>query len=682
MELDSPITALQGIGPARAKQLAALGIETVYDLIAYFPRTYEDRTKLVQIQDLDVDQPACFEAMVIRAPQTSHIRKGLSLTKLVVADETAKLNLVYFNQPYVAEQLRYGESYIFYGALFGDFSRYQMQNPVFESPNAPGIVTRRIMPVYGLTAGVSNKLLAKCVHQALTECLPDLPDLLPKQVQQTYGLCSVREAYAQIHQPTSFPALERARKRLSFEEFFLFSAGLHLMRSRRQQGSSVPCQNLDLTAFYEALPFSLTGAQKRAIDEISNDLSGSIPMNRLLQGDVGSGKTMVAAAAAYLAVQNGRQAALMAPTEILAEQHHSSLSKLFTVFGINCALLTGSTPAAEKRRIKQGLMEGSISFVIGTHALLTGDVVFKNLDMVIADEQHRFGVAQRATLSGKGTTPHLLVMSATPIPRTLALIVYGDLDVSVLNELPPGRQTVDTFLVGETMRTRINAFIRKHAENGNQIYVVCPAVEESELDSLKSAEGWADALQRAVFPDLRVGLLHGKLKAAEKERVMGSFARHELDILEATTVIEVGVDVPNATLIVIENADRFGLSQLHQLRGRVGRGQDKSYCVLFSDNKNPETRARLKALCSTNDGFRIAEEDLALRGPGDFFGSRQHGLPQFKAASLTLDVEVLKEAREAAEATLADPSYVDDPSFPQVQKRIQSLFKHEANIFN
>jgi len=439
---------------------------------------------------------------------------------------------------------------------------------------------------------------------------------------------------------------------------------------------------LDLQTFYAALPFRLTGAQQRAIAEIAADFSSAAPMNRLLQGDVGSGKTMVAAAAAFLAVQNREQAAFMAPTEILAEQHYQSLSRLFGQFDIPCALLTGSTPAAEKRRIKDGLAAGSIRFVIGTHALLTGDVSFRNLGLVIADEQHRFGVAQRARLSEKGAHPHLLVMSATPIPRTLALIVYGDLDVSILDELPPGRQTIDTFLVGETMRTRINAFIRKQAENGNQVYVVCPAVEESELESLKSAEVWADALQRTVFPDLRVGLLHGKLKAAEKDQIMGAFSRHELDILVATTVIEVGVDVPNATLMVIENADRFGLSQLHQLRGRVGRGADKSYCVLFTNNKNQETLARLKALCKTNDGFKIAEEDLLLRGPGDFFGSRQHGLPQFKAASLTMDVGILKEAREAAEQTLADPNYVHDPSFPVLEARIRNLFRESTHIFN
>lgn len=682
MELHSPVTALQGIGPARAKQLAALGLETVYDLISYFPRTYEDRTRLVTISQLEPDQPACFEAMVIRSPQTAHIRKGLSLTKLTVADETARLNLAFFNQPYTAEHLKYGMSYIFYGSITGDYSHYQMQNPAFEDPDAPGIVTRRIMPVYPLTAGLSNKLLSKCIQQALEACLPELPDLLPLGVQTQYGLCSAQQAYAQIHQPSDFTRLEQSRKRLIFEEFFLFSAGLQLLRSRRSAAPTFPYTRLDPQPFYDTLPFSLTQAQRRAIGEIARDLGCGIPMNRLLQGDVGSGKTMVAAAAAYFAMQNGWQSAFLAPTEILAEQHMRSLSALFSPFGFSCALLTGSTPTAEKRRIKEQLSLGQLQFVVGTHALLSDDVSFQKLGLVIADEQHRFGVAQRAKLSEKGTSPHLLVMSATPIPRTLSLIAYGDLDVSILDELPPGRQSIDTFLVGPSMRQRINRFIRKHCDNGNQVYIVCPAVEDTELDSLKSAEQWADTLQKVVFPDLRVGLLHGKLPASEKEQVMGAFARHEIDILVSTTVIEVGVDVPNATLMIVENADRFGLSQLHQLRGRVGRGKDKSYCVLFTENKNPETLTRLKALCKTNDGFRIAEEDLKLRGPGDFFGSRQHGMPQFKVSDLVSDVEILQQARQAAEAALADPDYIHDPSFPALEARIQVLFQDKTTALN
>ena len=679
MDLYSPVTSLQGIGPARAKQLKGLNIETVYDLLAYFPRAYEDRTKLVSIDQLEPDQPACFEGIVVKGPTTAHIRKGLSITKLTVADLTGKLNLVYFNQPYMAENLRYGETYIFYGAISGDYGN-QMQNPACEPADRPGQQTRRILPIYGLTAGISNKVMGNSINQALQACVDELPELLPQKLIDRYGLCSQRQAYLAIHRPESWEALEQARKRLIFEEFYLFSCGLQLMRHRKKEAKTTPYPHLDCKEFYASLPFSLTGAQRRSIEEIARDLGSGAPMNRLLQGDVGSGKTMVAAAAAYLAIGNGKQAAFMAPTEILAEQHYQSLSKLFAKLGITCGLLTGSLTAAEKRQIKEGLSTGEIQLAVGTHALLTEDVAFNNLDLVIADEQHRFGVAQRSALAQKGRHPHLLVMSATPIPRTLALMVYGDLDVSVLDELPPGRQVIDTFLVGEPMRARINAFIRKHAEAGNQVYVVCPAVEESELDGLKSAEIWAETLQKLIFPDLRVGMLHGRLKGTEKDRIMGQFARHELDILVATTVIEVGVDVPNATLIVIENADRFGLSQLHQLRGRVGRGKDKSYCVLFSDNKNTDTLARLKALCKTNDGFVIAEEDLKLRGPGDFFGSRQHGLPQFKAASLTSDLEILHLAKQAAETMLADPDYIHDPTFPALQARIQNLFREDTTL--
>lgn len=682
MMLDTPVTALKGVGSTRAKQLQTLGIETLYDLIACFPRAYEDRTALSTISDMEPDCPVCFEAMVIKAPRTDRIRQGLSLTRLTVADDTGRLNLVYFNQPYAAEQLSYGETYVFYGTPTADYKGIQMQNPVFERLDQTPVTTRRIMPIYGLTAGLSNKVLYKCIVQALEACLPQLQDFLPRSLRQSRSLMDIRQAYAVIHEPPTMELLEQARRRIVFEEFFLFSAALQLMRHQRKRQEIPPYEKLSPERFLASFPFSPTNAQRRAIGEIMEDFSRGTPMVRLLQGDVGSGKTLVAAAAAWMAADQGAQVAFMAPTEILAEQHYHSLRAMLEQFGISSALLTGSLPAGEKRRVKEGLADGSVSVVIGTHALLTEDVSFRRLELVIADEQHRFGVQQRAALSEKGRAPHLLVMSATPIPRTLALMIYGDLDVSVLDELPPGRQKVDTFLVDEGMRQRINAFVRKHAANGNQIYIVCPAVEESQLDSLKSAEVWAETLQKAVFPDLRVGLLHGKLKGAEKERVMSDFSAHRLDILVSTTVIEVGVDVPNATLMIVENADRFGLSQLHQLRGRVGRGQDKSYCVLFSSNKSADAQTRLKALCSTNDGFRIAEEDLRLRGPGDFFGSRQHGLPQFKAAGMTLNLPLLKEAQEAAEETLSDPDFAKDPAFPVLQQRIRTLFREHPAAFN
>ncbi|MCI8525990.1 MAG: ATP-dependent DNA helicase RecG [Oscillospiraceae bacterium] len=679
--LFDPVTVLDGIGRTRAAALEGLGIRTLYDLIAHFPRDYEDRTRLLRIDQLEPDHPACFEAMVISQPRTSHIRKGLDLTKVTVADQGGRLPLTFFNQPYVAEQLQYGASYIFYGKPEGGLIGTQMTNPSFERADTPGIVTRRILPVYALTAGISNKLLTKAVSQALDACRGHLPEVLPEALRQKFELCDVEFAYETIHRPPDFQALDKARRRLVFEEFFVFSAGLALIRARRAEAPRPPYARCDPSPLFAALPFPLTGAQRRAIDDILADFALDKPMNRLVQGDVGSGKTMIAAAAIYCAAQNGKQAALMAPTEILAEQHYRHLQPLFAGLGVETVLLTGSLGAAAKRRAREAIAGGTAQLVIGTHALLTGNVEFAALDLVIADEQHRFGVAQRAALQAKAENPHLLVMSATPIPRTLSLILYGDLDLSIVDELPPGRQAIDTFLVGERLRARLNGFIRRQTDEGHQVYIVCPAVEEGEDASLKSAEAWAQTLQQTVFPDLTVGLLHGRMKGAEKEAVMARFAAGEMRILVSTTVIEVGVDVPNATLMIVENAERFGLSQLHQLRGRVGRGSAKSYCVLCSDHRDPDTRARLKTLCETGDGFRIAQADLEQRGPGDFFGRRQHGLPAFKAASLSCDLETLKDAQEAAAAFLAEQGGIE-AECPALFARIRALFADSETSFN
>ncbi len=673
-KLFDSVRFLKGVGEARAKTFAALGITTLYDLISYFPRAYEDRSRIVPIAELQVDEPACFRAFVTSHPRTAHIRKGLDLTKLTVADETARLNLTFFNQSYVADNLEYSREYYFYGTLNGDYMGYQITNPIFEPVEKPGVLTRRIMPIYPLTAGLSNNMVSRSVQQALEACLDELPELLPAALRDRYGLCDAATAYRSIHAPASFEALAEARHRLIFEEFFIFSVGLSLLRSSRGRKERPAFQIPALAEFEAALPFSLTGAQRRAIDEIAADLSGGSVMNRLVQGDVGSGKTVVAAAAAWIAARNGSQAAFMAPTEILAEQHAKGLEPLMRKLGVRLVLLTGSMTPAQKRNVRAAIAAHEADLVVGTHALISEATDFAKLGLVIADEQHRFGVAQRAALAEKGDDPHLLVMSATPIPRTLALILYGDLDLSVIDELPPGRQSIDTFLVGEDKRARINAFIRKQVAEGHQVYIVCPAIEEGEDESLRSAEAWAETLQMAVFPDLRVALLHGRMKAAQKEETMAAFARGEADILVATTVIEVGVDVPNATLMVIENADRFGLSQLHQLRGRVGRGRDKSYCVLFTSNRNAETIQRLKALCKTNDGFEISREDLALRGPGDFFGTRQHGLPAFKVGSLELDMQTLQDAQTAAADFVTDPSLPTQPEYQPLMDRIRALF--------
>ena len=652
-KLSDPVTMLRGVGPTKAKQLEQLGIRTLGDLLCHFPRGYDDRTRLVHIADLEAGQSACFRAMVMNSPRTAHIRKGLDITKVTVADASARLSLTFFNQKFTADQLTVGKEYIFFGSISGDYSGYSMTSPVFESPESPPVLTRRILPLYPLTAGLSNAALIKAVTQALAICDPP-EEVLPTEVLQAYHILPAERAYTAIHTPKTMEEAAMAKRRMIFEEFFVFSAGLAQLRRTRQTRRTAP--------------YSLTGAQKRAIEDIRRDMTLGIPMNRLVQGDVGSGKTMVAAAAAFLAIRNGRQCALMAPTEILAEQHFASLGKLFAPLSIRVELLTGSLTPKEKALRRERIAQGEAGLVIGTHALLTDSTRFANLGLVITDEQHRFGVGQRSALGSKGENVHLLVMSATPIPRTLALLMYGDLDVSLVDELPPGRESVDTFLVSEALRPRINAFIRKQVTEGHQCYVVCPAVEENEELGVKAAEVWAETLQNTVFPDLRIALLHGQMKGKEKEAVMAEFAAGEADVLVATTVIEVGVDVPNATLMVIEDADRFGLSQLHQLRGRVGRGKAKSYCILTTRNRNPETLARLKALCATNDGFQIAQEDLKMRGPGDFFGSRQSGLPVFRCADPMCDLETLQQAQQATQP------YRNQAPSPALQMRIEALF--------
>ena len=679
--LSDPITMLKGIGPTKAKQFAALNIFTLGDLICHFPRGYEDRTRLVKIAELEADTPACFRAVVMNTPRTAHIRKGLDLTRVQVADHSARLNLTFFNNKFAASGLEYGREYIFYGALSGDFSGYSMTNPIFESPDSTPVATRRVLPIYPLTAGINNSTMLKAVRQALALCEPPA-EVLPESVRREFDILSADRAYYAIHEPANMMEAELAKKRLIFEEFFVFSAGLALLRASRAEKQTEGYRSVDLQRFCDTLPFELTGAQKRAIDEMVSDVSSGKVMNRLVQGDVGSGKTMVAAAGAYLAAINGRQSALMAPTEILAEQHYHSLTKLFAPLGIRTALLTGSMTVKQKREMREKLANHEIDLAIGTHALLSEATQFQKLGLVIADEQHRFGVAQRSKLSSKGDDPHLLVMSATPIPRTLALLMYGDLEVSIINELPPGRKSVDTFLVNESYRPRINAFIRKQVQEGHQCFVVCPAIEENEELGIKAASVWAETLQKTVFPDLRIMLIHGQMKGAEKEAAMAAFARGEADVLVATTVIEVGVDVPNATLMVIEDADRFGLSQLHQLRGRVGRGGHQSYCILTSRNRNPDTLARLKALCKTTDGFRIAEEDLKMRGPGDFFGARQSGMPVFRVANLSMDLQLLKDAQAASAAWINTEGTSDTPEAIALRARIGTLFERAEGTMN
>ncbi len=680
-DLTTNVRYIKGIGEQRAKSLQKLGIYTLRDLISYFPRAYDDRRTFRKIKDLQDGETACVEAMVAAAPTLSRVRKGLELVKLRAVDETGALDITFFNQAYLKDNLRAGETYTFFGKAEGALTRKSMANPIVEREGSR-LMTGRIMPIYPLTAGISQLMLVKAVEQGLAACRDLLPDPIPDGVRMEHQLCRIGYAYEQIHFPRSEEELAIARRRLVFEELFLLALGLKRLRSRREGLTCAAWAHTDLSDFYARLPFSLTGAQRRAIGDILRDVASGRPMNRLVQGDVGSGKTMVAAAAMVCAARNGRQAAMMAPTELLAEQHYRGLAPLLESLGVTCVLLTGGMGVKKRREALAKLASGEAQTVIGTHALISADVVYQDLGLVVTDEQHRFGVGQRSALTAKGESPHLLVMSATPIPRTLALIIYGDLDVSIIDELPPGRQKIDTFAVPGSYHQRVYNFLRKEIAAGRQAYIICSMVEENDAipDDRKAATEYAAMLQTQVFPDLRVACVHGRMKSKEKDRVMAAFANRETDILVSTTVVEVGVDVPNATVMVVEDADRFGLSQLHQLRGRVGRGQYKSYCILISDNRAEETRARLKVMTKTADGFRIAEEDLRLRGPGDFFGQRQHGLPALKVADLSCDVALLKEAQTAAERLLErDPELKDAPVTAQ---RIELLFTAGGDTLN
>ena len=687
MDVNTPLRELPGVGEARAKGLEKLGLRAAGDLVGYFPRSYEDRRQVYAIAEAPVGELCCVRVMAAEEPRRMHIRRGLDVTRLKVVDGSSAMLVTFFNQGYVRQALPRGEEYILYGRVELLGSHRQMTNPQFEGAERPW-ACGRIMPVYPLTAGITNHLLAGLVERALRE-LPPPAETLPDDLLARHRLAPAAECWRSIHFPADETALDAARRRFAFEELFYLSLGLALLRERRSRGRGPAFEETDLEGFYQLLPFTLTGAQRRALEEAAADLALAQPMNRLVQGDVGSGKTAVAAGCAWLAVRSGWQCAMMAPTEILAEQHAKTLSAMLAPAGIEVGLLTGSMKVSEKRKVLTALETGALPFVVGTHALLSQGVAFHRLGLVITDEQHRFGVEQRAALAAKAGgeedfSPNVLVMSATPIPRTLALIIYGDLDVSVIDELPPGRMPVKTVLVGESKRQRMYGFVRDQVREGRQVYIVCPAVEENPEGAwdLKAVTEYARTLGEQVFPDLRVGLVHGRMKAKEKEAAMAAFTAGETNILVSTTVIEVGVDVPNASLIIIENADRYGLSQLHQLRGRVGRGKHQSWCVLVSDNRSPDTRARLKVLTQTNDGFQIAEEDLKLRGPGDFFGERQHGLPALRVADLETDTRVLKEAQDAAAEVLADDPDLARPEHCPLLEKVRRLFAEDPDRFN
>ncbi len=682
-EFGTELRYVKGVGEARARAFGRLGVHDLAGLVSFFPRAYEDRTRLVRIAELADGDLVCVEAVVGTEPQLSRIRRGLDLLRFRAVDETGAMQLTFFNQAYLKDQFRKGESYVFYGRAQVKGRFVSMTNPVFDRLADFGRVTGRIVPVYRLTSGLSQNTVRSAVRQALDLSQGRLPDGLPDCVVDEYKLCTARYAYENVHFPADMQALSLARRRLVFEELFVLACALGLLRGGREGAQGRVLRGAGLGTFTGSLPFSPTGAQLRAMREAIGDMSSGKLMNRLVQGDVGSGKTLVAAACIWYAAQSGAQSAFMAPTEILAEQHYATLTGFLEPFGIRVAKLTGSMRAAEKRAVLSGLASGEYALCVGTHALLSGGVEFRDLALVVTDEQHRFGVQQRAALAEKGLRPHILVMSATPIPRTLALMIYGEMDVSLIDELPPGRQKVDTFAVDESYRARLGGFIEKLVSEGRQVFVVCPRIEEGEEagDGLKSAEEHAEEL-RQQLPGLRIACIHGKLKAREKDEIMSRFAAGETDVLVSTTVIEVGVDVPNAALMVVENAERFGLSQLHQLRGRVGRGKHKSWCILVSDAKGEEARARLHAMTHISDGFKIAEEDLRLRGPGDFFGSRQHGLPELHIADLGADMNVLKAAQDAAKRLLDSDQRLERPENKRLRSRAGELLAASGDRFN
>ena len=689
--LRGDIRRIKGIGEKRAQALNKLGVFSLFDLISYFPRRYEDRSTVRPVGLLSDGEAATICVICGDEPRLSRIRRGLDLVRFRAYDDSGEITITYFNQPYVRNQIHRGGSYRFYGRVEVHGSRRSMVNPACEPEEASGplSVTGRIVPVYRLRSGLQQKLVRQSVRQGLDSCLSSLPEVLPDALRREFRLADAAFAYEAIHFPESIQALEQARRRFVFEELFVLSCALGSRQRSTQDGIRIPAA--DFEAFYAALPFSPTAAQRKAVMEAAEELSSGRQMNRLLQGDVGSGKTLVAAALIWQCSRAGYLSLFMAPTEILAEQHYATLSGFLAPFGIRIALLTGSQRAAEKRAVREALERGELDLVVGTHALLSEGMEYPRFALAVTDEQHRFGVDQRARLARSGTEalpPHVYVMSATPIPRTLALIIYGDLSVSILDELPPGRQPVETFCVNSGYHARLLAFIRKLCGEGRQVFVVCPKVEEEAEpgsdgepgfqaadgaeQNLLSAVEYAEKL-RGELPELRIGCLHGRMKPAEKDTAMQKMLSGKTDVLVATTVIEVGVDIPNAALMLVENAERFGLSQLHQLRGRVGRGKHQSYCVLVTDNKSDDVQARMKVLCESADGFRIAEEDLRLRGPGDFFGSRQHGLPEMHLADLGAETETLLRAKEAAERLLTEDPQLQEPEHRDLNDRVRIL---------
>ena len=668
---DTPVRYLKGVGPKTAERFEKLGILTLSDLLCHYPRRYLDFSKPYSIAEAPADTECVVKAEVFAKPGGRILPGGRRMERITAGDDVSSLEITWFNNPYAAQKLELGQKYYFQGIVTGGMLRRQMVNPQVRTDAQ--VKSSPFEAVYPQTEGLTSSAIAKCVRQLLPHA-ELLPDPLPSEMLKKYRLLSKADAVRAIHCPATEEEAFAARRRLIYEELLVLQLGIGRMKNHGAASTGAPMKKADASPFWESLSFSPTGAQRRAVDEILTDMSGETSMNRLLQGDVGSGKTLVAAAAIWACIRAGYQAALLAPTEILASQHAENLNRLLSPFGMRVALLTGGMKAAARRTTLAAIRDDEADLIVGTHAILSEGVEFARLGLAVVDEQHRFGVRQRGLLAEKAANPHLLVMSATPIPRTLGLLMYGDLDISILDELPPGRKPVKTRCITGKKRADLYGFLDREIDSGRQVYIVCPAIEDAGGSGLNAVKSYYEDIAKAYLPDRRVGLMHGKLKPKEKAEVMDDFKSGRLDALVSTTVIEVGVDVPNATVMVIENAERYGLSALHQLRGRVGRGAAESWCFLVSDNASESVQKRLKFLCSTSDGFAVAQYDLETRGPGDFFGSRQHGLPTLQIADLMNDTRTLHAAQSEAVALLAEDPLLERPEHALLARQVEQMF--------
>ena len=685
IDLKQSVQYVKSVGPAKVSLLNNLNIFTLEDLLTYFPRDYEDRSKTKSIADLINGEEVTIEAKVVSEVNINRIRKNMTVLKTIVEDNTGRCTITWFNQTYIKQHIKRGETYKFFGKAINEFNHFEMRNPVFDKIDSSKN-TGKIMPVYPTTYKLSQTAIRQAIENALNMTKGKLEETLPDYLLKEYNLLDLQNSLEQIHFPTDAEHRMQARKRLVFEELLTMQlALLELKGSSEKSKGIVFDKNAKMSDIINILPFKLTKAQLRVLAEIDSDMESEKTMNRLLQGDVGSGKTVVSIISAYKAVKSGYQVAIMAPTAILATQHMEEFSKILAPLGIKCELLLGATTAKNKKDILERLQNGEINVLIGTHALITENVTFKNLGLVVTDEQHRFGVKQRTAIAAKGNNPDILVMTATPIPRTLALILYGDLDISIIDELPPNRKKIETYAVTKQMEERINKFIKKNIDEGRQIYVVCPLVEEKEEDEntkeLRAVKEWTKIYKEQIFPEYRVECVYGKMKPKEKDEIMKNFKEGEIDILVSTTVIEVGVNVPNANIMVVENADRFGLAQLHQLRGRVGRGQYQSYCVLKYNSKCSQVgKERMKTMQETNDGFVIAEKDLELRGTGEFFGTKQHGIPEFKIANLFVDMPMLKSVQSVALKIESEDKGLTQQKNERLRKIVDNKLKQSVSL--